>query len=154
MTQIQSKFVTGQKTVATPDQAGDVCAQVFYIDLAAALALNDIVELGVLPAYSRVVDATLDCDKLDTGGAPTLSLDVGIMSGVVGVLDGARTCGNELFAADTSARTGGTLSRLTKNAILRTAETDKDRSIGVKVAAGPQVGAVTGRIALTLYYIQ
>ncbi|GJH00219.1 hypothetical protein [Paraburkholderia terrae] len=154
MTQIQSKFVTGQKTIVTPDQAGDVAAQVFYIDLAAALALNDIVELGVLPAYSRIVDATLDCDKLDTGGAPTLSLDVGIMSGVVGVLDGARTCGNELFAADTSARAGGTVSRLTKNAALRLADTDKDRSIGVKVVAAPQVGAVTGRIALIVYYIQ
>ncbi|KDR25959.1 hypothetical protein [Caballeronia zhejiangensis] len=152
MTQLQSKFVTGQKTVIAPCAAGDVVAQTFYIDLAQALALNDVIELAVLPEYSRIVDATLDVDKLDTNGAPAIVMDIGLMSGKVGVLDNARTVGNELFAADVTAKNGG-FTRLSKNAALRIAETDQARSIGVKVTTAPATGAPTGRVALTLFIV-
>lgn len=43
--------------------------------LTAALALNDVINLGMLPAYARVVGACLSSDRLDSG--TTIAFSVG-----------------------------------------------------------------------------
>lgn len=148
---IQSDFAKGNKPTPYPSQAGVVVAQRFYMTVPANAALNDILELGILPAGCRPVDATLDADDLDTNGSPLIALDVGIMSGKVGSTDGGRTCGSELLAASQIARTGGS-ARLATAAAFRITATDEERSIGVKIQAAAATGAA-GVIGLTLYYV-
>jgi hypothetical protein len=110
----------------------------------AALAANDVMEGPVLPAGHVPVDCILDSDDLDTNGAPTLTLDVGLMSGTPGVNDSARTVGNEFIAAATMGQTGiATISRMIKGNMLRYLPSDSDRSIGVKAAAGAATGVAT-----------
>jgi hypothetical protein len=150
---LQTRVAQGSRPVVTPDCAGDVVFQRFYFDLAAALALGDIIELGILPAETTIVDAYLDSDDLDTNGAPAIKLDVGLMSGTPGVIDGARTVGTELFAADTTAQAGG-VTRMSKQTGFRIATATTDRSIGVKVNTAPATGATTGRIAVGVWMIQ
>lgn len=146
----QSQFITRQLPTISSGEKGDVISNDFFYDLPAAQAvLNDIVELGVLPAYYTVSDAVLIVDDIDANGTPTIALDVGIMSGDVGDPSTSRTCGNELYAADTTARTGGT-ARMSKSAGFTILPTEADRSIGVKIQAAPATAA-TGRIRVRVF---
>lgn len=153
MTQLQSKWAKREITTPLGGCAGAVVTELFEYSITAALALGDIIELAVLPTYATVVDAVLIADDLDTGGSPALTLDVGIMSGEVGVLDAARTCGAEIFAASTVGQAGG-VARPTLPSAFRIAPIEGHRSIGVKVAAAPATGATTGKIQLRLTYAQ
>ena len=152
MALIQSDFVQGIRMTPVPDCAGDVTACRFDITLTKPLAAGDIVELGVLPGNAVPVDAILESDDLDTGGAPALALDVGIMSGPVGKNDPARTCGNELFVGSNVGQAGG-VARMTAVTGFRIPKAEDHRSVGVKVATAPQTGAA-GKLALILFYVQ
>lgn len=145
-----SKYSDGVLPIATPDCAGDVVANLYEFDIAGnTLALNDIIDVGVLPAYATVVDAILISDDLDTNGSPTVTLDVGLMSGEVGSKDGARTCGAELFAASNVAQAGGT-ARMSLASGFRIASAGVDRSIGIKIKAAIATQATTGKVGLLL----
>ncbi|PTM61897.1 hypothetical protein [Phreatobacter oligotrophus] len=147
----QSDHVKGIKDVPYPAVAGMVCAARFAMSVPANFALNDIFELAVIPAGCRVVDiVAFDCDDLDSNGTPTLSLDVGIMSGEAGDPNQSRTCGAEFVAGATIGRTGGVVEPSIVTAF-RTGRANIQRAIGVKVAAAaatPQAGT----IGLTVLY--
>jgi hypothetical protein len=147
---IQSKFAKGLIGFASAENAGGIVAKRFFYTLAAAPAAGDILELGCLPAYHRLIDAILDGDDLDTGGSPAIVADVGIMSGSFGTNDNTRTCGAEIFSASTLFQAGGVLRPTLKTAF-RTAITDADRSIGVKFTTIAATFAA-GDIGLTLLY--
>lgn len=145
---LKSDWTKGKR--ATPvGVAGEVLCETFIYNLAAALVINDKIEIGVLPANARIVDGLIDTDDLDTG-TPAITLDVGIMSGTVGDADLARTVGTELFAASTVAQAGG-MARTTLGQ--RSTPTALDRSIGILVKAAPATGTATGTIRLTVYYV-
>lgn len=147
MSILASKFTKYANTFVTGDCAGDVITNDYFVDVTAAqIVLNDIVDLGVLPANHTVVDAILIPDDLDTNANPTVALDVGIMSGVPGDTTSARTCGNELFAASTAAQ-GGTPTRMSKKEGFLIKPAGSDRSIGVKFQAAAATAAA-GRIRL------
>lgn len=144
-----SKFSNRNLPVTVSGFAGQVISLDYFYDITAAqIVLNDIIDIGVLPAGHTVSDAVLIPDDLDTNGTPLIALDVGIMSGNPGET-GSRTCGNELFAADTGARTGAT-SRMSKKDGFIILPTDTDRSIGVKIQAAAATAAA-GRIRLRLF---
>jgi hypothetical protein len=147
----RSAFAKGQRQAATAGTSGTVVTERFEYDLTGAVSLNDIIEIGCIPARTRVVDMVLVSDDLDTNGAPTLTYDVGVMSGDYGVNDAARTVGNEFFAADQVGRAGGS-SRMSKKEGFTVAAADADRGIGVKIAAGPATSATTGKITLLVSY--
>lgn len=152
MALIQSGWATRQRNTVTADCAGEEVAQLFEIALpAAALVANDIIELGILPAYNSISDAILVCDDLDTGGSPALAFDVGIMSGEVGDKDSVRTCGAEIFAASNVGQAGG-VARTTLASAFTIAATDKDRSIGVKITTAAATQAVGAKLRLMLKY--
>lgn len=147
----QSQFITRQLNIVSSGEAGDVISNDYFYDLPAAQAvLNDIIDIGVLPAYMTVSDAVLIVDDMDTNGTPLMALDVGIMSGSPGDTNTDRTCGNEFYAADTTVRTGGT-SRMTKKDGFIVLPTEADRSIGVKIQAAPATAATTGRIRVRVF---
>lgn len=146
-----SKVSDGAGTVITPACAGSVVVNRYEFDVTAALAGGDIIDIGVLPANCKVVDAILESDDLDSNAAPTLAVDVGVMSGEVGST-GARTCGNELFAASNVAQAGG-IARTTKKEAFRIAPAANDRSVGVKVTAAAATHQA-GKIVLNLFITQ
>lgn len=147
MATIASKFITNQLPTISADCAGDVIVNDYFIDLTAAqLVLNNIIDLGVLPANHTITDARLIAGDLDSNVAPLIALDVGILSGTPGDIVSARTMGAEIFAADVSARTGANSVATLSTAFLIRA-TDADRSIGVKIQAAPATAAA-GRLRL------
>jgi hypothetical protein len=150
MTTRVSLFSGRYLPVPVADAANDCIAVDYFYDLPTAQnILNDIIDIGVLPAGHTVSDAILLSDDLDSNGTPLMALDVGIMSGTPGDPSASRTCGNELFAADTAVRTGAS-SRMTKVAGFNILPTDTDRSIGVKIQAAAATAAA-GRIRLRVW---
>lgn len=143
----------GNGSVAYPSEAGQVVSNRYTFQLGrngipASLLVNDIIDLGLLPAGCTVEDVIIDTDDLDTNGTPTISLDVGIMTGTPGDVVSARTCGQEFFAGDQTARTGG-VTRMTRSQGFRVPATGADRSIGVRVATAAATWA-TGNPSFTL----
>lgn len=152
MTILQSPWATGQRTTPYGDCAGDEVSELFAFALpAAALAVGDIIELGVLPAFHAPSDAILVCEDLDSGGAPALAFDVGIMSGDVGDKVTARTCGSELFAASNVGQAGG-VARATQVSAFTIAPTDNHRSIGVKITTAAATQVAGAKLRLMLKY--
>lgn len=147
MATILSDFAKRVRNTVNGDCAGDVVVNRFFVDLAAAdLVANNVIDLGVLPAGHTVVDAVLIPDDLDTNGTPTITLDVGLMSGTPGDGVSVRTVGAELFSASTAAQTGAVANMALKTGFTIQSSA-ADRSIGVKVVAGAATGAA-GRLRL------
>ncbi|HJV52784.1 MAG TPA: hypothetical protein VJ652_15055 [Noviherbaspirillum sp.] len=145
MATILSPFTKGTRSTKYGDCAGDSVVNHFYADLTAAqVAAGNIVDIGILPAGHTVVDSVLVPDDLDTNGSPTITLDVGIMSGTPGDDTSVRTCGAELFSASTAAQ-GGTPTRMSAKTGFLIPSVGYDRSIGVKINAGAATAAA-GRV--------
>ena len=81
---------SGPIPIAYPDCAGDVVVNRFEIDLGSAplkgvtLAQDDILDIGIIPATSQVVDVVIDSDDLDSNGSPTIAFNVGVLTGTPG----------------------------------------------------------------------
>lgn len=151
---LQTEYAKGVEVAPTPGGAGEVVSYRATIDLATGdLTLNNIIEMGPLPAGCVLVDAILDTDDLDSG-TPAITLDVGIMNGDFGALtdaDGnARTCGAEILSAVTTAQAGGVVRPTLKTAY-RIDRSDVDRGIGLKIKAAPGTAAA-GTVGLTVIY--
>ena len=143
----QSDYAKGICDLAVPECAGETVAHFLKMTIpAAGFPLNDVVELGVVPAGCRVVDMTLHSDDLDTGAA--LALNVGIMSGDWQDPDNARTVGSEFFAADAAAQTG-VVSRMSLASGFNLSVSDVPRSIGVLIQTAA-AAAQTGQLRLTV----
>lgn len=140
-----SQFSNRNLPVIVADCAGDIVANPFFFDITAAqIVLNDVIDIGVLPAGHTVTAMRLIPDDLDTNGTPTLKLDVGIMSGTPGDPSASRTCGAEFFSQDVSAQTGA-VSVMSLPSGFKVKPTSDDRSIGVKIqtaAATPAAGRI------------
>jgi hypothetical protein len=149
-----SKYVLGGKRVPASQWAGDMVSVRYDVTVPADMDAADIIELGILPAHHKVVDAIAISDALDDDSTPTLrTVDVGLMSGEVGAaLDpdgGARTCGAELFDG-TSVGEGG-VTRASLASAFQIAPVAYDRSIGVVLATAGEVPA-EGLFSLTVFY--
>lgn len=151
---LQTDYAKGVKVAPTPANAGETVSYRAEIALATGdETLNNIIEMGPLPAGCELVDVILDSDDLDTG-TPAITLDVGIMNGDFGALldsvGSARTCGAEIFSGSTVAQAGG-IARPTLKTAVRIARSNVDRSIGVKIPVIPATAAA-GTIGLTVIY--
>lgn len=146
----QSDTAKGRIPIAYPSLAGQAVTQRFSFAVTTAIAgaAGDIIEIGAIPAGCRVTEIVLDADDLDTNGTPTITLDVGIMSGEFGQNDDDRTCGAEFFSGSTVAQAGGVARPTLKTAYRDTASTSV-RSIGVKIAAAAATAAA-GTIGVTV----
>lgn len=147
MALLQSAWATGDKLLPKPALSGTATVLDVSYTVAAGLAAGDIIEMLPLPAGVEIVDVLLLTDDLDSNATPTLALDVGLVSGDAGEADNARTCGNEFFAADTTARAGG-VARMSRIGGFRVSRSDMDRGIGIKVATAAATLAVGGKLGL------
>lgn len=87
-----------------------------------------------------VIGALLDVDSLDTGGTPTLTLNVGTIGTAAA-----------FYSAVTTGRAGGYATPNVAGTLGFTAFQVND-IVGVKVAAAAQVAATTGKIRLLFEY--
>lgn len=142
-----SPVALGVKLNPAPALSGTATVLEGEFTVPAGLAAGDVIEMLFLPAGVSVVDVMLLADDLDSNGTPTLALDVGIVSGMAGDDDPARTCGNEFFAADTTARAGG-VARMSRIGGFRVPRSDTRRGIGIKVATAAATLAVGGKLGL------
>jgi hypothetical protein len=115
------------------------CATVSY-SLAAALALNDVLQGPMLQAGSTVVDVTLVTTDLDTNGTPTITLDVGY-GGDADYFIAASTIGQAGGIARASAATAQPLTL------------ESNDTIDVTVHAAPATGATTGTVTLSVFFL-
>lgn len=107
------------------------------------VVVNDITEMCAIPHGCNVIDAAVMQDGL---GA-SCTVDVGLLSGVYGKNDAARTMGNEVYAA-LAAATAGTSARPTKN-LQAIAPAESAVGVGIKfLGANPTAGKKI-RLAIT-----
>ncbi len=144
MALFQSSYGKRLLTPTRPLSAGAVhCARFEYAFTSAFAFATDKLELGVLPAFARPVDAVL-LGGLTAAGNAT----VGLMSGDVGNPDNARTVGSEFFSATDAL---DTVTRMSLATGFNLDPAEVDRSIGVTLSANVAAGG--GRkIALLLFY--
>ena len=148
---LQTDVAKGVITQPAPGFSGMLCSFRAEISLKAAqLTANQIVEMLALPAGCTPVDLIIDSDDIDTNAAPTVTIDVGLMSGEFGVNDSGRTCGAEFLSGATVAQAGGG-ARPTIKGAFRVEPSASDRSIGIKIGTAPATAA-DGKIGLTLIY--
>lgn len=150
MTIHQSDHAKGTKDTPYPAVAGMAVSYRASMSVPTTVVANDILELGVVPAGCRVIDITLDCDDLDSNGAPAMVFDVGLMNGEVGEPDVSRTCDDRFFAASNLGQAGG-VARPSKVDAYRDSPSNVSRSIGVEVttaAATAQAGVIGATITV------
>lgn len=108
--------------------------------ITAALALNDVINLGYIPARSRIVSGFIKSDDLDTGGT-ALRIDVGDAGDpdryFVG---GAGTPGPVAGVSNALAVTGADYLTAAKTLVRAT------------VSVAPTTGATTGTLVVVLEY--
>lgn len=117
---------------------------------AVGLAATDVIEMVVLPAGYVATGVKLAVEDVDSNGTPTITVDCGVVSGVPGVIDNARTCGTEAFAASTVGQTGG-VQVDNKADISLLAPSTVDRAIGLRIGTAAATLTVGARFRLTLH---
>lgn len=141
----QSSAAKGQAATPSAYQAGIVTTAIFEYTFTADYATaTDVIELGLLPADTQVVGATVIGAGL---GATTA--DIGIMTGTPGDTVGTRTVGDELFDGITvdNDENSATLANC-----LAVARSNAHRAIGAKVAANVAAGAAK-KLTVKIDYI-
>lgn len=108
--------------------------------LAAALALNDVIQSPLIQSGSVVVDVMVVVSDLDTGGSPAITLDVGYGDDP-----------DYFIAASTVGQAGGVARASAVTAqplVLATNDT-----IDVLVKAAPATGATTGTVTIIVTFL-
>jgi hypothetical protein len=144
MATFQSSAAKGQAATPSAYQAGIVTTAIFeYTFTAAYVAATDVIELGLLPADTQIVGATV----IGTGLGATTA-DIGLMSGTPSDYTSERTVGDELFD-------GTSVNNATANATLADClavpRSNAHRSIGAKIAAN--VAAGSAKLTVKIDYI-
>ena len=133
--------LTDSTVIPTADRVGGETTVRAEYSLAAALVINDTIDMVTIPAGHFVTDMALVSDDLDTHVSPTITLDVGF-KGVTA---------DTFFAASTVAQAGG-VARPTVVTAFRDVATSANRVVQAKVKAAPATGATTGKITLLVSY--
>lgn len=140
-TQLSNLVKSGYTPIA--DGAGELLAQRAVFPITAAVPLNDVLDMCILPADHVPVDLFVDIDDLDSAAAGLY--DVGFITGVPGDIVSVRTCGAEfLSGANVQA---ALVARANVATGFRQTARPVDRSIGIKVATAPAtpiVGSLAG----------
>lgn len=139
-----SSYALGQRQMPVAQGAEIVCVRMVH-SLAANPTANDVAWLGDLPEDHVPVDFVLDSDDIDTNGAPTVTISVG-------VLNAAKTDLSATWLAASTAGQTGVLARPTATTAVRTTPSaTAKQSIGLKFPAVAATFAA-GSVGVTLYY--
>jgi len=143
--------------VAGSKQSGVMCAMSSLSLVSGTnLVANDVLEVGILPAYHVLVDFQLLSDSWDSNAAPTLAANIGVMTGVVGDTARVNTAvGTEFGAALVFGKTA--VSVFLRNAAIAAARVASsktvDRSIGMACTTAAATNpAATRQLDFLLFY--
>jgi hypothetical protein len=126
---LASKQVANKDPAISPAGAQDLVAAQGTFALCAALELNDVIEMVVLPPLSRIVDVILDTPDLDTNVSPAITLSIGTMAGeTYDPTLAERTVSENIVAASTAGQTGG-IARGSVVGFSRIAPVESERSV-------------------------
>ncbi len=152
MTLLKSNFALGTYPMPVAQGAEIVVVRMQY-DLAAALAVNDVIEMGSLPAGHVPVDFFLDSDETDAG-ADAILYDAGILTAAKTDIDVTASSGGANWLTGSNiGQAGDLIARPTTNAFAKTQVDDvNDRPLGIHIATGPGTGAASGEVGFTLMY--
>jgi hypothetical protein len=145
-------YITGRKPLPFP-AGGEVVAVRFDLEVGTAdLQLNDIGQIGALPAGCLPVAVYMDATDIDTGAAAAV-FQVGILNAAgddfsATAADGGAFLGNTGSAVNTAFYKELTYNG---NAMALVTKAETDRKIGVKVATAPTTAAA-GTIGVTVLY--
>lgn len=140
MPNFSSQYATG--TLAVPTVEGsEVVVYRSEVAVPATLALNDILEMGALPADHLFADLTIDSTDLDTNASPTIVLQFGF-------LNEAKTGLSQVLHTTTVAQAGG-IDRVSTRDFLDVVPSTVNRPIGFRVSAAGATRAA-GRVGLTV----
>ena len=144
-------YITGTLPVRVPS-GPEICAMRFELAMATGdVDLNDIGQIGVLPAGCVPVDVTVDFTDPDASTA-AIVMQVGIWDGSGASLSTATADGGAHWGV-TQASTAAATQKLTLNgrAMASVTKTDTDRKLGVKVTTAPTT-AQAFTLGVTLLY--
>lgn len=128
-------------------QAGQVVWRKVTYAVAAALVVNDEIDMLELPPGHEIVDVILDASDLDTDGTPAIVLSVGFGNATLG--SGAY---NELITASAAGQAGGISTMNVAGALRQGVKSETANTlVGIKVTTAPDVGA-TGNVTLAVAY--
>ena len=135
MPRIQSLYAQGK--LPTPiSQGSDLVALPFECAVPATgdgTAVNDIIEMGNLPAGHVVVDVLYSATDLDTGGAPAHAVSFGVLNAAKSDLSTDAADGGAAWATGLTIGQAGTLTRQSTAAIHQVTAASAPRALGYKV---------------------
>jgi hypothetical protein len=136
-----SKTASG-KTPVPSLQSALIMALLFEFTTTGALAAGDIIDLGPIEAGVKPMDVILVSDDLDTNGAPTITMSVGILNAAK--TDLAAGANDTFIAASNVGQTGG-LARATNASVYLCGAAAVERRLGIKIVAGAATQAAVGK---------
>lgn len=143
-----------QRVIPMPNPKGSEVVNVRLVYDSAvegALALNDVVELGLLPEGCVPVDWILDVSDLDSNGSPAIVMSVGILTAAKTAISTATADGGAAWATGlTTAQAGGMVRPTTRPTYL-TQPSTSPRSVGVLISTAAATFQA-GTLALNLSY--
>jgi hypothetical protein len=144
----QSRQILAGYPVVNPRGADDEVVQISdYLIPTGGVAAGDIVEMGAIPEGCVPTNMRAVSEDLDSNGTPTVTLDIGILSGTYGDATSVRTMGNEFLAASTVGQAGG-IADGNKAAGLLLAPSLDLVPYGIKFPAGTATPIVGARVRL------
>lgn len=139
MATYQSQQVQDEMPIPSHGEASTVRCQRFKVTISAALTTADAIQFGYLPAYARVVDATIKATDMDTNGTPTLAFNIGDAGDV-----------DRLFAATTAGQAAGITRMTASTGFFYRYDTP------TMITGAPSTNAATGAagtLELAIYYV-
>lgn len=144
-------WITGSLPMKTPS-GPEVCSQRFTLALGTAdLDINDVGQVGWLPAGCLPVDVHVDGSDMDSSTA-ALIFNVGILNAGGTDISSDAADGGGVWGATVAANTAF-YQRLTPtlNNMMAVTKSDSARKLALKVATAPTT-AVAGTVGVTLFY--
>lgn len=153
----QAKQIASRAAFPETDGTGTIysCTGEFIVP-ATAFTVGDIIEMCGVPAYHVLEALTALTDQVDSNGSPTMTVDVGYITGapydLPGLVAGTRTfTADFLTASTTPVRAGGTQASSSVN-LARQIGSTASRSIGFRIAAVAATQVAGARMRLRASY--
>lgn len=152
MALLQTLYAVGTIPMPIPKGPEVVSARLVYDStILANFAINDVIELGFLPADCVPVDWIIDNDDMDSSGSPAVVIDFGILNaGKTAVSTATADGGAKWLTGSTQLQAAGVL-RATTVPTWRTLPSSSARSIGIVVTTASATFA-EGKVAVTFKY--
>lgn len=146
---LQAKNVAARTPLPEPTGGVSPIVVVGEYITGATLPVNSVIEMGGIPADTVPVDVIIVGQDCDSNGTPLISFDAGVLSGLYGKNDDARTIGAEFASGSNILRTGGVLQNAVATGLLL-APSNVDRGFGIKITAAAATLVVGAKIRMAV----